>query len=321
MIYTILKNIVRLSLKIFCRTIIINKPAFLKMKGPLLIASNHSNSFLDAIILDILFDQPIWSLARGDAFKGKMISRFLTAVKIMPVYRTSEGVENLSENYKTFDACMQIFKQGGLVQIFSEGKCVNEWHLRPLKKGTARLAIKSWEEQIPLKILPVGTNYSSFFCFGKNIFLNFGEPFDVSSVDMNGSDGLRNQSFNTILQRQLTNLVYEIGAGDQQMQQEILERKASLLKKIILSIPAAIGFIIHAPLYLPIKNFLQKKAGGTGHYDSIMLGILLLSYPFYLLLITLCVFFITGKSFSFLLLLIIPFTAWSYVQLKKQLDS
>jgi len=107
----------------------------LKEKGPLLLACNHPNSFLDAVILDILFEQPVWSLARGDAFSNKTITKILTAVKILPVYRTSEGVENLSENYKTFDACLDIFRNTGVVQIFSEGKCINEWHLRPLKKS------------------------------------------------------------------------------------------------------------------------------------------------------------------------------------------
>ena len=128
MVYTFLKYCVRLSFLIFFRNVVVNKPALLKSKGPLLLAFNHPNSFLDAIVLDIYFDQPIWSLARGDAFNGKIISWILNAVRIMPVYRTSEGVENLSENYKTFDACIAIFKKNGLVQIFSEGKCVNEWH-------------------------------------------------------------------------------------------------------------------------------------------------------------------------------------------------
>ena len=62
----------RLALFIFVRRKIINKPAYLKSKGPLLIAFNHPNSFMDAILVDILFDQPVWSLARGDAFKGKL---------------------------------------------------------------------------------------------------------------------------------------------------------------------------------------------------------------------------------------------------------
>jgi 1-acyl-sn-glycerol-3-phosphate acyltransferase len=156
LLYSLLKIVARLAIPIFCRKIVINKPELLQIKGPVLLACNHPNSFLDSIILDTLFQQPIWSLARGDAFKKKFIGRILTSLKILPVYRTSEGVENLSENYKTFDACISLFKQKGIVTIFSEGKCINEWHLRPLKKGTARLAIKAWEENIPLMVIQLG---------------------------------------------------------------------------------------------------------------------------------------------------------------------
>jgi 1-acyl-sn-glycerol-3-phosphate acyltransferase len=64
MIYSILKVWVRLAAWIFCRKIIINKKEVLKEKGPLLLACNHPNSFLDSVMLDILFEQPVWSLAR-----------------------------------------------------------------------------------------------------------------------------------------------------------------------------------------------------------------------------------------------------------------
>jgi len=320
LVYTFLKYCVRLSFLIFFRNVVVNKPALLKSKGPLLLAFNHPNSFLDAIVLDIYFDQPIWSLARGDAFNGKIISWILNAVRIMPVYRTSEGVENLSENYKTFDACIAIFKKNGLVQIFSEGKCVNEWHLRPLKKGTARLAVKAWEENIPLRVIPLGINYSSFERFGKNVFINFGESFDAKDIDLSASDGARNQEFNSKLQAQLQQLVYEIKKDDKEKQRQLLEIKPSLAKRILLFIPAIIGFIVNAPLYLLIRNFVKKKAGGTGHYDSVMMGLLLITYPIYLLLIVLITYLFAKTALVWWLLLLIPFTAWSYVQLKKQLD-
>jgi len=162
MLYSILKVIVRLAAKIFCRKIIINNRQLLKENGPMILACNHPNSFLDAVLMDILFEQPVWSLTRGDAFLNKRVNNILFKLKMLPVYRPSEGVENLSKNYKTFDSCIELFKRNAVVLIFSEGLCVNEWHLRPLKKGTARLAYKCLEEDIPLKILPVGINYSSF---------------------------------------------------------------------------------------------------------------------------------------------------------------
>lgn len=307
-------------MRLFCRKIIINRPEVLKEKGPLLLASNHPNSFLDAVIFDVLFDQPIWSLARGDVFKNPFYVKLLTAVKILPVYRSSEGVENLSINYETFDACKKIFFKNGIVQIFSEGKCINEWHLRPLKKGTARLAIKSWEEDIPLKVVPVGINYSSFRRFGKNIFINFGTPITQNDIELTVTDGLRNHAFNLKLQSQFHQLVYEIKKTDKQKQKELLEVKVSLFKKVLLFIPAMMGWLFHAPLYIPIKQFVYRKTNNNDHFDSIVVALLLFAYPVYLLLITILLFVFIKIYWVFLLLLIFPFTAWSFVQVKGQLD-
>ena len=320
MLYSVLKVIVRLAAKIFCRKIIINKRELLKEKGPLILACNHPNSFLDAVLIDILFEQPIWSLTRGDAFLNKTIFLLFYKLKMLPVYRPSEGVENLSENYKTFDACIEIFRRAGVVLIFSEGLCENEWHLRSLKKGTARLAIKCQDENIPLKVLPVGINYSSFRRFGKNIFINFGNLFTTDEMDSKAGEGIRNQVFNNRLQQELKPLVFEIEKKDREKQKELLEIKTSLLTKILLTIPAAIGWMVHAPLYLPIKYWVLKKYSKTVHVDSMLIALPLFSYPFYLLLITLLLFFLLKSCWLFLLFIILPFTAWSYVQVKGKLD-
>jgi 1-acyl-sn-glycerol-3-phosphate acyltransferase len=318
--YRLLKVFVRLAMLIFCRKIIINKPELLKSKGPLLLACNHPNSFLDSVIINTLFQQPVWSLARGDVFKKPFYIRLLTAMKILPVYRTSEGVENLNENYKTFDACIDIFKKDGLVLIYSEGKCINEWHLRPLKKGTARLAFKSWEEKIPLQVLPVGINYSSFHRFGKNMFINFGDTISIEDINMNEADGIRHQTFNNKLKEELEKLVFEIPKTDKQQQEEKLKLEPSLLVKIILAVPAFIGWIVHLPLFFPIKNFTWKRTAHNDHYDSVMMGILFVSYPFYLLLLTTLICILLKSWWGLLLLVVLPFTAWSYVQLKPQID-
>ncbi len=327
MLYKFLKIWSKLAMLIWCRRIIINKPEVLKEKGPLLLACNHPNSFLDSVILDTIFQQPVWSLARGDVFKKPFYIKLLTALKILPVYRNSEGVENLSENYKTFDACINLFKQNGIVTIFSEGKCINEWHLRPLKKGTARLAIKAWsekapsgEENIPLKVLPVGINYSSFNRFGKNIFLNFGDVITRNDIKINEPDGIRYQAFNDKLQQQLNELVFEIPKTDKQQQEKRLEVRTGLLKKIVLAIPAAIGWIVHFPLYIPIKKFAWKRTKDNDHFDSVMMALLMVAYPLYLLLIVLILWLTISCWWIFLVIPVLPFTAWAHLQLKKQLD-
>ncbi len=320
MLYSFVKIIARLAIPIYCRDIAINKKEILAHKGPLLLAVNHPNSFLDAIILCTLFDKPVYSLARGDAFKKKTSAKLLYLFKMFPVYRVSEGVENLEENYKTFEQCKNVFRQNGIVLIFSEGRCINEWHLRPLKKGTARLAISSWLEGIDLKVLPVAINYSSFRRFGKNIKLFFGNSIAKEQVDYTAADGIAIRQFNDLLQAQLSKYVFEIGENDHAKQKEQFYINQPFFKKAVLFIPAGAGFLVHAPFYALIKWLANKINKEPGHYDSKIVGLLFILYPVYLILLTAMASVIIKSWFSLLLLILLPFTAWSFVQLKKQLD-
>jgi len=290
---------------------------WLHESGPLLIAANHPNSFLDAVIVSTVFKKPVYSLARGDAFAGKFFTEILKSCNMLPVYRRSEGVENLTNNYTTFDACKKLFKENKIVLIFSEGGCTNEWKIRPLKKGTARLALYAWQNQIELKVLPLGINYSSFRRYGKNIHLNFGNTIsqkDLLTINCNGKSV---NEFNEKLNNELKNLVYEIDKNDSEKLENHFYIKPSLSKKILLFIPALIGFLINAPLYFIIHLIIKKRA--LDHYDSIMIGLLFFFYPLYFFTIATILFFVTGSSYSWLTLLFMPFTAWSYLQLKRQI--
>lgn len=321
MLYLYLKIIARIAILIFFRKIVINQPERLKEKGPLLLASNHPNSFLDSVLLNTIFRQPVWSLARGDVFKKPLYRKLLTAVKILPVYRTSEGVENLTENYKTFDACIELFRKNGIITIYSEGKCINEWHLRPLKKGTARLAIKAWEENIPLRVLPVALNYSSFTHFGKNIFINFGEIITADVIEGHQSDGTKNLEFNNRLRTELEKGVYEINADDHAQLTKQLTVPVSGLKKMILFIPGCIGWLTNLLPFLFARRTAIRRLKEPGHYDSVVMGILLLIYPLYVLLLTVIALLITHSWWSLLFPFFALFTAWAWVQVKPQLPN
>ena len=314
MLYNLTKIYARLAIKIYCTRVIINKPDVLSCNGPLLLAANHPNSFLDGIILTTLFDQPVHSLARGDAFKNKWINRFLRSIQLLPVYRTSEGTENLTHNYTTFAACQETFKENGIVLIFSEGRCENEWHLRPLKKGTARLATSAWENGIPLVVLPVGLNYSSFKSFGKEVHIKFGDPINIKDLDPAASIGKNLVDFNSLLQKQLAQLVYEIDDTDKAKLHSLFPDRLGNTR-YLLTLPAIVGWMLHAPLYYLCKAYTELYFKKSGHYDSVLTSLLLLIYPVYLIIIA-ALFFMLQPLFGYLAIVLLPFTAWASVQLK-----
>lgn len=239
-------------------------------------------------------------------------------MNMFPVYRISEGVENLENNYETFESCKEIFKKNGIVLIFSEGRCINEWRLRPLKKGTARLAQSSWQEGIPLKVLPTGINYQSFNSFGKNIQLNFGNIITEKDLPVTNGYGKTINEFNDKLRNELKSLIIEVDSTEKEKLKSLFFITQPVIKKIILFLPALIGYIIHAPLYLPIKKFAAIQGGQNDHYDSLMVGLLFILYPIYLLLISLLLYLFIGHYYWLTVFIILPFCAWSFVQLKRQ---
>jgi 1-acyl-sn-glycerol-3-phosphate acyltransferase len=299
-------------IRLYCKKIVVNKPELLSVEGPVLFAANHPNSFLDGIILTTLLDAPLYSLARGDAFK-KTIAPILRKLLLLPVYRTSEGVQNLNTNYVTFSACQEAFRKKSCVLIFSEARCVNEWKLRPLRKGTARLAFSSWQAGIPLKVIPLAFNYDCFKLFGKTVHLNFGEPIPAIFTGDTDPAGKHFNEFNEKLYEELDPLVYK-AANASEVRTYFPENK-SLFKSFVCFLPGLAGWLLHAPLFFACKAFALFKFKKSDHYDSILTTLLLLAYPFYLLIIMIFLFHKTG-GLSLLALLILPLTAWCWLQIK-----
>jgi 1-acyl-sn-glycerol-3-phosphate acyltransferase len=319
LLYSILKTPARIALPFYCRHLHVSHPEVLKMKGPLLIACNHPNTFMDAIILATIFKKPIYSLARGDAFKNDFSIKLLKSLNILPVYRQSDDPSKLHVNYDTFAQCRSIFKKNGIVLMFSEGLSINEWKLRSLKKGTARLAFSSWEEGINLTVLPVGINYSSFDSIGKNIHVNFGNAFTWKELHHEPANGHSLLAFTDRLKMEMSALVYVIDSNDQDTLRQTFHHEQNNKLKNGLWLPAFLGKYLHAPLYLPLQKLLSKKYKHTGFYDSLIVASLLLLYPLYLLMIAMVIWLSIGFIYAAIPFVLFPLLAWCYIRTKDPL--
>jgi hypothetical protein len=258
-----------------------------------LFAANHPNSFLDAISLAIQLPYPLAFLARGDALQGSA-GKFLTKyLHLLPVWREREGRENLKGNYNTFDLCLDIWTKGGAVIIFTEGLCVNEWHLRPFPKGTARMAQSAWEKGIDLDIIPTAFNYGHFHGPGKSLFIQTARPIEYKELfDEAPTPAIGQRRFNELLALQLNTMVWEAKTQEEANTYFPEEQVESHFRRTLRKIVVA----MHAPYYLPIKRFIQSKTTGTVHYDSALFGVLLLTYPLFLVAIS--ALFWLGFGFS-----------------------
>ena len=312
MFYQLLKAYARFAIHLYCTKIVVNKKDLLNINGPVLFAANHPNSFLDGVILSTLLKQNLYSLTRGDVFKNRIAGKILSWLKLLPVYRTSEGTHNLAHNYTTFDTCHGIFKKKQIVLIFSEAGSVNEWHLRPLRKGTARLAFNSWQQGINVKIIPLAFNYSSFKKFGKEVHLNFGEVIKKDSFNAD-TDGKQLTDFTQQLQLQLQSLVYE--ANDEHSAQKYFPLTKNKIKTILLLIPGLIGWFLHAPLFYICRIITDVSFKKSDHYDAVLIALLLFIYPVYILLLAIILSQYSLVS-GLILVFALPSFAWCWLQVK-----
>lgn len=356
LLYLYAKYTARTALKIFSSRLYIGGYDFSQIEGPIVLAVNHSGSFLDAMMLGALWNRDIHFLARGDAFKKPVANKLLTALHNIPIFRLSEGKENLGNNDETFERCQEIFRKKGIVLIFAEGLCIHEWKLRPVKKGTARMALSAWEDKTTedLTILPIGVNYSSFHNFDARIFINVGAPISAKTVEE--AKGMVNplqvnRVLTTAMEEQIfhfpnedatyaaayaamlynaptTNkdVIHAMGKKLEATPKEKLSffptpgHKAiawnstqlifSFITALILCIPALAGFLLNAPYYYPVRNFARKKTRKTVFFGSVFFGLLMITYPYYALILSALSCIILGP-WGLLGLVALPFLGWT----------
>ena len=291
---------VRLALKIFCRNLTVNNREALQKRGSLLLVANHPNSFLDAIIIGSQCRHKVHFLARGDAFNKAWHSKLLRLLNMIPVYRLSEGKENLFLNETAFSRSKEILSENGIVLIFIEGICVHKHELQPFKKGAARIAMDC--RDIPgFTIMPLGIAYDSFERFGKQININVGEAVEAKSILPYEDPAQNFRYFNTVLYEEISKRV-------------VFPAKKESKSSGPLLFSGRLGEILHTPLYRLLRNAIRKKTEGTVFFDSVLFGSLLIMYPLYLLLLGLLLCSLGIPLWVTVIILFLhPLTAWCAV--------
>lgn len=330
--YRILKLALRLALRVYCGKTYCRGSAYLQ-EGPLLIAANHPNAFMDALLIGVRCRRRIFILVRGDVFRQPWAAWILRRFYCLPIYRQSDGREKMTLNTTTFSECLDIFRRGENVLIFAEGNCENEWRLRRLRKGAARLAFTAWEEPRvgeALKVVPVAVNYAAFCAMGFPAFVEAAAPITRPAGDEDFTAKVNRLT--ATLEERLREKVWEVARDQRRFYHEQLKMALAGQKTdddVISEVSAALsaprrtarGFLIsgeppagmvnriqwylllplrslswlaHAPLYYPLKALSGRLTAGTVYYDSVLFGSLFLLYPVYLLLVTWLLAALTG---------------------------
>jgi hypothetical protein len=228
---------------------------------------------------------------------------------MMPVYRQREGKEHLHKNQNSFDASVEVLKNGGILLIFIEGTCLNKNEIQPFKKGAARILQQAVAAGVTPAVLPAVITYNGFKHFGKKICLMLGSAFlattfFTSNTEHQNEANQRN-NFNNHVMEQMTSL--------------FKEPPPKKYKRPIYLFPIiGVAWFWHAPLFLMIKTFVAYKTKGTVFYDSVLFAVLLFAYPLYLILLFILLYLSGIPNFmNCLIIAAHPLLAIIYTQSKK----
>lgn len=160
MLYPILKILMKTAMRLYFRRTDLSGLKYTDNSHPALILANHTNGFMDAMVIGAVLKRKIHFFTRGDVFRHKWADKLLRSIGMLPVYRLKDGKDSLQLNEASNQAALEILSKGGAVLIFAEGASDMAKMVRPLKKGPFRLAVHAAvHSDLAPVIMPLGINY------------------------------------------------------------------------------------------------------------------------------------------------------------------
>lgn len=242
MLYPLLKIIVRLALKVFFKSIKVQNPERIPSKGPMIVVSNHPNTFMDPLVVAALIRSEVYFLANSSIFSSGFTKWLFAKLHMIPIQRKFDTNKEKVDNAQIFEKCYNFLGDGGTLLIFPEGTSVRERKLRKLKTGTARIALGAEEKfdfNLDLKIVSLGLNYSKPESFRSEVFVNVAEVISIQEYqEAFQKDAFQaTQEITEQMRLQLEeNIIITQDAEDEQLMKEIeTVYKSQLSQEIELS--------------------------------------------------------------------------------------
>ena len=159
--------------------------------GAVIFAPNHTNALCDAMaILGIDRSRKVF-VARADIFRNSKKAKILTWLKIMPIRRMRDGVDEVRHNDETMEKAVETLHDGVPFCILPEGTHRPMHSLLPLSKGIFRIALRAndaFGSEKPIYILPVGLEYGDYYHLWDDLTVNIGSPINVTQFVKDNPD-------------------------------------------------------------------------------------------------------------------------------------
>ena len=180
-LYDVLRYYVDSMLKLSYRTIRYVGYEKIPQDGAVIYAPNHTNALMDALVILAMDRKAKVFVARADIFKNPTLARIFRFLKIMPIMRMRDGLDEVRKNNETIEKSVDVLRDKVPFCIFPEGQHQAKYSSLPLSKGIFRIAFQAQDlmPDMPLYIVPVGIRYGSFFRFRSTVRVQIGDPINV----------------------------------------------------------------------------------------------------------------------------------------------
>ena len=183
--YNILKPIVDWNLKHSYRKVEVRGKENIPSDGAVIIAPNHCNTLMDALVILRAFDDETVFGARADMFNNPFIAKLMYFIRILPMVRQRDGLRNVLKNYETQEIIVDTLKNKVRFCMFPEGRHRPAHSLQILGKGTFRAALAAnaeFGDKMPVYIVPAGIEYGDYFRYRSTSLVTFGKPINVTET-------------------------------------------------------------------------------------------------------------------------------------------
>ena len=153
--YRAVRAVAAVLLWLFYRRVGLSHAERIPRRGPLVIAANHHNALVDAMLIMTGVPRRITPLAKAPLFRHPLIGPFLKLVGAVRVHRRIDGADP-QQNAAMFAAAVAALRAGGALLIFPEGVSQPRPTLMPLRTGAARIVLGAAAEGVSAALVPVG---------------------------------------------------------------------------------------------------------------------------------------------------------------------
>lgn len=189
-LYNFLRYYVDFTLKLSYRSIKYVGLDKIPKDGAIIYAPNHTNALMDALVILAMDRKPKVFVARADIFKNPTLAKIFNFLKIMPIMRMRDGINEVKKNQEIMTKAVDVLRDRIPFCIFPEGTHQAKYSSLPLLKGIFRIAFQAQElmPDMPLYIIPTGLRYGNFFRFRSTVRVQIGEPINVGEFIANHQD-------------------------------------------------------------------------------------------------------------------------------------